>query len=323
MDEENGIVPEIAEYPEAGPLWVGLWAVARHWVAILADIFEPDLLAAGVRRSFALRCRNWLWSIEGLVRRLIIAAARQLPEEAAAPAPPATSAPKPAAPKPAAPHLAFAVLPSASQRRAARTQRPAKPLPAHRHLAFPGDALLRLFFRQGKPGARSGCSRHPLHRRGRRSRWDPDYPYDPAKAEESCNRHVSGPFRKCPGGTLRRPEPRPRTRADRSSPCWKAPGSKFPGSDLPEWKRLEQEWARVIPSPGLAGRVRALMRVMEKPERWIERTARRLRAEKSLFGLICEIPPPMLRKPKLDRSSLPPLLAELGAAHAQAFPDTS
>src|SRR5688572_15763032 len=76
---DDHIEPEIAEYPEAGPFWVGLWAVAQHWVAYLAEIFEPGVLAGpGVTRRFALRCRNWLWPIEGLVRRLIIAAAMKL-----------------------------------------------------------------------------------------------------------------------------------------------------------------------------------------------------------------------------------------------------
>jgi hypothetical protein len=333
MDESNqqqDVEPEIAEYPEAGPLWVGLWAVARHWVALLEQVFEPGLLAAGIKRSSALRCRNWLWSIESLVRRLIIAAAMQLPDRRDAIAPATPDRPKPssngqgpAGPKPAALHIAFTVLPSAGQPRAAPAQRPARQPPEHRHLGFPGDALLGLFSRHARPGARAGHGRHPLHRRGRRSRWDPDYQYDPVKAEESYNRHFFGPARKCPGGIMPRPEPRPRTRADRSSPWWKAPNSNLSSGDVPEWKRLEQEWARVIPSPGLAGRVRALMRVMEKPERWIARTARRLRAETGLFGQLCEIAPPRLKKPKLDRGSLPPLLAELGQAHAQAFPDTS
>ena len=318
MDEAAHIEPEIAEYPEAGPLWVGLWAVARHWVGLLEQVFTPDLMAAGVRRSFALRCRNWLWSIEALVRRLIIAAARELPAPRGAPASPPPPKQRPKRARPCL-HAVFAVLPSAGQARAAATQRPARPRAEHRHLGFPGDVLLRLFSRLGKSGRRASCSRHPLHRRGRVSRWDPDYRCDPVKEEARTIRYVFGPFRQYPDATQPWPEPRPRNRIDRSSPYWKPRG----GSDGPEWKRIEAEWARVIPSPGLAGRIRALMRVMEKPERWIERTARRLHAEQDLFGQLCEIPPPKLRKPKLDRGSIPPLIAELAAAHAQAFPDTS
>ncbi|HEY7797619.1 MAG TPA: hypothetical protein VIA80_02550, partial [Hyphomonadaceae bacterium] len=69
-------------------------------------------------------------------------------------------------------------------------------------------------------------------------------------------------------------------------------------------------------------RIRALIRVMQAPERWIARTARRLRADAALLARLCTLAPPILRKPKLDRGADPPLEAELRDAHARAF-DTS
>jgi hypothetical protein len=317
MDEETEkqIAPEIAEYPEAGPYWVGLWAVARHWVALLAHIFEPDLLATpGITRRFALRCRNWLWPIEGLLRRLIIAAAMKLdvsllPDLIA-------GRKKPATPRKPAPSVPFVVLPSLPGRgvagrqpqAAACTARPA----GHRHLLFPGDDLLRLFPRHAKRNAPRIPWRNfqPLKRRGRRSRWNPDYRCD--SISEQQTRRLFSAFRE----RLDRREPRGRTPPD--------PSSRYAylyDSDLPEWQRVEREWERVIPAPRIAGRIMALVRVMQAPERWIERTARRLTAD--LQSKLRTLPPPKLRKPKLDRSPSGFLAEQLGEAHAVAFADTS
>jgi hypothetical protein len=136
----RGIARRIARgieaYPEAGPFWTGLWAVARHWVALLEDIFEPDVIAGpGITRSFALHCRKWLWSIEGLLRRLIIAAAQGFDPARLAPA--RTRAPRPApAPAPAS-CIAFAVLPRIPGRRLApAAAHPGRPPAEHRHMFF-------------------------------------------------------------------------------------------------------------------------------------------------------------------------------------------
>ncbi|HEX5006448.1 MAG TPA: hypothetical protein VFV70_05010 [Hyphomonadaceae bacterium] len=302
--------PEIAEYPEAGPSWVGLWAVARHWVALLEQMFEPDLLCStGISRRFALRCHRWLWSIEGLVRRLIIAAAAKL--DVSPQREPAAAKPRPARPVKPSATIAFTVLPRlpGRQPRTGDRQAPAPQTQEHRHLAFPGDDLLRLFPHPGKRKARAASRRSPgpLQRRGRCSRWDPDYQCDLAKEQERNDRYVFGPF---PERRERwQCEPRQRRRADRTSPYWKPPGG-----DVPEWKRLEQEWARVIPAPRLAGRIRTLIRVMQAPERWIARTARRLGAD--ILARIRATPAPRLRRPKFDRGPAPLLEAELALAHA-------
>ncbi|HEX5005609.1 MAG TPA: hypothetical protein VFV70_00770, partial [Hyphomonadaceae bacterium] len=92
-----------------------------------------------------------------------------------------------------------------------------------------------------------------------------------------------------------------------------------PPTALPEWKRIEQKWERVIPSANLAGRIRALARVLEEPGRWIERTARKLSAD--LIARIREVPPPKLKKPKLDRT--PSGFLEEPLMQAQALFDTS
>ena len=315
MDSETDqqrIEPEIAEYPEAGPFWVGLWAVARHWVGLLEQVFEPELIATtGITRSFALRCSKWLWSIEGLVRRLIIAAAMkldvsQLPRLI-------TGKPKPPrAQTPAAHRVVFTVLPRIPGRQpGAATSTHAATAAEHRHLAFSGDTLLHLFPRHDRRNARPAFVRtpNPLHRRGRRNRWDPDY-----TGSATCVMNHGPQFR--PLDHRPWPEPRPRTRADRSSPYWKPPGG-----DLPEWKRIEFEWDRVIPSPRLAGRIRAILRVMQAPERWVERTARRLDAGPDLRDAIRAAPPPRFRKHRLDRGASPLLEVELAQAHA--FDDSS
>jgi hypothetical protein len=302
MDAETDIAPEIAEYPEAGPFWVGLWAVAQHWVAVLAHVFEPGFLAGpGVTRRFALLCRNWLWPIEGLVRRLIIAAAMkldasQLPEPVAG-----RTARTPA--RPAAPSVAFSVLPRLPGRGAARPGA-RKPPPEHRHLVFPGDGLLNLFPRHDRRNARPSPvrTRNPLHRRGRIGRWDPDYQGEAPPLFRDR--------RPMPPGDIALPDLRRHSRAD-ASPCSSA--------NLPEWKRIDQEWERVIPAPRLSARISALARVMAAPERWIARAARKLGAD--LVAAIRAAPPPKLKKPKLDRN--PSGFLEDPLAQAQALFDTS
>jgi hypothetical protein len=307
MDAETE--PEIHEDPSRGPFWVGLWAVARHWVALLEQIYEPDVIAAtGITRSFGLRCSRWLWSIEGLVRRLIIAAAAkfdlaQLPDLI-------PGRRNPVRPhKRAAPSVSFTVLPRIPGRQphAADTSLRAAKTAEHRHLVFPGDGLLHLFPRRDRRNSRPAYvrTRNPLERRGRISPWDPDY-------RGSRAGHLTIHARQ-----LKSRESEPR--AGRSSPCRRS--SSLHGGGIPEWKRIELEWERVIPSHRLAGRIRALMRVIEKPERWVERTARRLAADRGLIDLIRAAPPPTLRKPRLDPGAPPPLQDELAWAHA--FPDTS
>ena len=320
---EVEIEPEIAERPEAGPCWVGLWALARHWVELCVLMFAPPTVASpGLSRRLALRCGKWLWSIEGLVRRLIVAAALAF-DAAALPALKARAGSS-AASRRGAPGVAgFIVLSLPRQMRPQPRPAGTRPLKApagHRHLCFPGDDLLRLGRLEAKhAGTPSRRPLHPLHRRGGMSPSDPDYREDPVKAEADYLRYVLfGPYRPDPGHD-RLPERRERRHADRSSPFC-LPRS----SDVPEWKRLEQEWARVIPAPRLAARITALVRLMEMPERAIARLARRLAQQGDLITRIRELPPPRFRKSRLDDGPAPPLSDPLAEAHARMQPpDTS
>jgi hypothetical protein len=319
---EVEIEPEITERPEAGPCWVGLWALARHWVELCASMFAPQTVASpGLSRRLALRCGKWLWSIESLVRRLIVAAALAF-DVATLPALKVRAGAS--ASRHGAPTVAGFIVLSWPHRMRPQPHpamvRPPKTPAGHRHLGFPGEDLLRLGRRELKhTRASSRRLPHPLHRRGGMSPSDPDYCEDPVKAEADYLRYVLfGPYRPDPGHD-RLPERRERRHADRSSPFY------FPrDSDVPEWKRLEQEWARVIPAPRLAARITALVRLMEKPERAIARLARRLRQQGDLIGRIHELPPPRFRKSSLDHGPAPPLLEPLAEAHARMQPpDTS
>jgi hypothetical protein len=324
MDAE--IEPEIAEYPEAGPYWVGLWALARHWIGLCVQLFDPQIVASGLSRRSALRCNNWLWSIESLVRRLVLAAAIAFDVATLAPLKPRTA--RAAASGSAPPAAAFSVLLLPRRRRETQTRplkaRPPTTPPRHRHLGFPGDDLLKLNRCEDRRTVRDASRRfaNPLHRRGPCTPWDPDYREDPVKAEADHLRHfIHGPYRSRPedawdGLPPARPE---RRHADRSSPYY------FPrSSGVPEWKRIEDEWARVIPAPRLAARITALVRLMDHPERCIARLARRLKERGDLIDRIRELPPPRLKKPKLDRGPAAPLEAPLAQAHARLqIPDTS
>jgi hypothetical protein len=61
------------------------------------------------------------------------------------------------------------------------------------------------------------------------------------------------------------------------------------------------EWERVLPAPGLAARITALIRVVEDPRRQVRRLARRLFADPGLAQLLCGLPAPQMRRPAHDR----------------------
>jgi len=331
-------VEYIDEIPEGeGPYERGLWAEARWWVAQLLLVFGDvtGIARIGLTRRLALICRNWLWSIEGMARRLIIAAALALDPSKLTPVAkpkrrPVTSSVQPAQDqkeqgakrKPSAAFRIFSIhrwrppllvvnwdMMMAWKPRPKRKAR--GPLPLHRHLSFPADDLLLIgvadLHRKHKPGLRR---RSPLDRRGRISRWDPDYR---GRSEEeelaSYNRHFFGPFPERILPIDRPPEDKPAPRPRDIHDPYRI-GSAF------EFRRIEDEWTRVIPAPDLAGRIAALARVMEKPECFIERLARQLHASADLTRKLLATPEPKLEKPKRDPTPIPPGLDLLARIHA-------
>lgn len=322
-------VTYIDEIPEGdGPYQRGLWAEARHWVERCLAVFgEPAQLAAvGLTRRLALRYRKWLWCIEGAVRRLIIAAALVIDPASLARATPRPSQPG-AMPEHAARRergAAFRIFsiggrrdPDASSPEAARPQPPPQP---HRHVPFPADDLLAI----GKADARTGRRRsasprrlNPLDRRGRASRCDPDYCEDPGDAQDDWQSFsLFGPRTRDHDAAAIPPRREPGHR-DTTSPYG------FP-SGLPEWRRIDEEWARVIPAPDLGARIAALCRVIENPARSITRLARLIERRRKLAQRLAAIPAPVLRKPRRDPTPDPPCQDLLARSHAALpRPDTS
>ena len=299
-----------------------LWGEACHWAAQLPLVFgEPAMLAsAGLSRRAALRCCNWLWAIEGLVRRLIIAAAlaldpTKLPAARARPARPEgqeqAHRPHPLSPRGRGFRLvAFAPGPR-SRPRPALLDEPR----AYTHVPFPTDNLLRLGAYQAGHIAGAAVSAaaagerapartpNPLHRRGRISRWDPDY--------RGVNPHPMHARHSCP----RPPSPDRRRKAERVSSLHRLPVST-------EWRRVEAEWERVLPAPKLAARIAALLRVIEHPGRSVRRLARRLQ-KSNLGARLATAPPPRLRRPNIDRTPGFSLDCHLAPAHALLRRDSS
>jgi len=334
----------VDEIPEGdGPYETGLWARARWWVAQCLEIFgEPVQLAAvGLTRRVALRCKNWLWSIEGAVRRLIIAAALAIDPATLPPDPAKTTGrepiaaptPAPAPTKPGKPGATFRVFAihrrpaprvgvsaSAIDRERVARREPLPPRPLHQHVPFAADDLLTIGATEAHAGVTrksSGRSINPLDRRGRASRWDPDYVYDEAEEQAKYDRYMFGPGYVCPEYGQPAPPPRAPKQRDPYFPHGH-PSSFF------EWRRIDEEWARVLPAPDLGARISALCRVMEKPERWITRLARLLAKDSQLARRLTAVPPPVVRKPKRDKTPRPPDLDLLNQSYAAIpRPDTS
>ncbi|MDP3736112.1 MAG: hypothetical protein Q8R02_01905 [Hyphomonadaceae bacterium] len=307
--------------PDDDPTLDTLWATACHWVHVLTATFgeSAELARVGLTRSLALRCHNWLWSIEGLVRRVLVAAAlafdmRKLPPPRPTLRVTTKGAGRPAAPRPPCFNLfAFAASPRAASPRPARQRSASEPSPPYGHLRFPTDDLLRIGASRERHAARrreageaaiAPRAPNPLRRRGRISRWDPDYRGAPNQ-DPLLFRPAT------PTGSRLASQPRPR--AMPVSALHHLP-------DLSDWRRVEEEWQRTLPAPLLATRITALLRVVDQPGRWISRLARRLQTS-NLAARLAAHPPPRLRRPRLDRSPPPPLQEELALAHA--FLDTS
>jgi hypothetical protein len=329
----------VDEIPEGeGPYETGLWARARLWVAYCLQVFgEPAQLAAvGLTRRLALRCKNWLWTIEGAVRRLIIAAALAVDPASLRPTAAKTGSARrkpavaPGSDKPATPTFrVFAIhcsSPNASiidriQAASGEPHREPSPRPLHRHVGFTADDLLTIgatAAHADRPRRTSVRSISPLDRRGRASRWDPDYVHDEAAEQAKFDRDMFGPGYAWSEDRTPQPPRKPKLR----DPL--IPYGHPSSSSIFEWRRIDEEWARVLPAPDLGARISALCRVMEKPERWITRLARLLAKDSELAKQLTAIPPPVVRKPKRDRTPIPPNLELLNESHASIpRPDTS
>jgi len=313
------------EIPEGdGPFECGLWAEARHWVERCLAVFgEPAQLAAvGLSRRLALRYRKWLWCIEGAVRRLIIAAALVIDPASLARATRAPSQPGATAEAVTRRErgAAFRIFAAGQRHACASTPETASPNPPpqpHRHVPFPADDLLAIAAAEphARPRKPSPRRLNPLDRRGRATRWDPDYSEDPRDAQDDWQRFSFVGPRDRDASTG--PPRRERSHRDTASPYGFS-------SDLPEWRRIDEEWARVIPAPDLGARIAALCRVMENPARSITRLARLIEKRRRLAQELAAIPAPILRKPRRDPTPdplCPDLLARSHAAIPR--PDTS
>src|SRR6185436_18268340 len=128
----------------------GLWVDVRYWfnaiIAVACDLKE--LAHVGVTRSIGVKLCNWLWGVEGAIRRLILAEALKLDPAALANAPPKTK-PAPKERKPRKRHPCFRVFGfnrqsegDAARPSAGGKARPDRP--AFWHIAFPSDPLLSI-----------------------------------------------------------------------------------------------------------------------------------------------------------------------------------
>lgn len=270
-----------------------LWDRVHDWFARWTAVFTPEvILRDGLSRRFALRCCNWLWPLEAAVRRLIIAAALALdPERLVLASPqqrPHTPEKLPSSPRGAASFRIVSIRGEGVPRPATPAARPAAR--TERHLPFPSDDLLRL----GAPYSRQGRKivvHHdsPLHRHGRVRPSDPDYIPKSEADYANSSELLFGPPK---GRQLpREHDPETRSAFHRRVPIQ---------SEDDEWRRLEKEWERILPAPGIAARITALAGVLNTPESHIRRLARRMAAEPSLAALLRSAPPPLMRKPKHD-----------------------
>jgi hypothetical protein len=318
MTEEDD---DIEDPPEpTGPYHVGLWGEAQHWVAQLVRVWGNvrEIALIGISRRSALRCRTWLWSIEGIVRRLILAAALRFDLSSLKPraaskrkAAPAKPEPEPST-EPKRPSSVFRLL-AATGRTGARPAPPPRPQDTgHRHLTQPADTLLRIGAAQTpqlKPRRTPTAYRpHPLDRVGRISRWDPLYRSDPEAEAASYRRCFFGPF-KTYGEFDPQPPKRERRRRDIHDPYYRGEDSML------EHRRIAEEWERQIPAPSLAGRIMALHRVMQDPEPWIKRAARLLHRAPSLVPRLSDATSPSFRRHRRYDGPEPPGLAPLWLAH--------
>jgi hypothetical protein len=281
----------------ATPRGDGLWGDVRFWFNAILSVFGDvqELRVAGLTRSLGVKLCNWLWGVEGAVRRLVIAEALKLDPSSLA-----ETKPKPAAvsDKPrtrATRRPSFRIFgfngqaePQSSQPLAAGSSQ--ADLPDRWHIAFPADPLLSIGPRPRRTRNASNQRRvNPLDRRGRISRFDPDY----VGEEEDYEAALLGlsPHRPARPSRPRREPLLAQERSDYLSPR----------SDPFDWRRIEEEWKRIIPAPHLAARVFALACIMDNKDRAVARVARLFTRCRNLVVDLVGQPSPELAWPRRAR----------------------
>jgi hypothetical protein len=274
-----------------------LWADVRVWVNAILSVFGDlkELAQAGLTRSLGVKLCDWLWGVEGAIRRLIIAEAMRLDPAALKQARPrAEAARKDRAPRRR--HPCFRIF-GFSRRDEAMASEPSAGwtvtagLPDRWHIRFPSDPLLSIGARPVRNGRAAIRRLNPLDRRGRISSLDPDYGLDREEDYEALLLGLSSS--RPPRPSRPRPEPvlvqdRPNYLASRCDPF--------------DWRRVEEEWKRQIPAPHLAARIFAVAGVMERREQAIHRIARVLQRCRERAAEILALPLPQLVWPRHARS---------------------
>jgi hypothetical protein len=272
-----------------------LWADVRFWVNAILSVFGDlkELAHVGLTRSLGVKLCNWLWGVEGAIRRLVIAEALRLDpadlKEGRPRTDPARGERAPRKRRPCFRIFGFSRQDEATAPEPSAGGTAATSLPAWWHIRFPSDPLLSI-------GARSKRTRHasdrrrvnPLDRRGRISRFDPDY-----EGKEDYEAALLGLSPHRPARPAR-PKSEPVLAQDR-------PNYLSPRSDPFDWRRVEEEWKRQIPAPHLAARVFAVAGIMERREQAIHRIARILRRCRERAVQILAQAPPQLHWPRHAR----------------------
>jgi hypothetical protein len=269
----------------------GLWGDVRFWFNAILSVFDDlkEVAHVGLTRSLGVKLCNWLWGVEGAIRRLIIAEAMRLDPSSLA-----ETKPRPEPKTKAAPHKrrpSFRIFgfngraeprPRTSIAGATKAD-----LPDRWHIPFPADPLLSIGPRPRRTRHASNRRINPLDRRGRISRFDPDYGLD---REEDYEASLLGLSPSWPARSAR----------PRSEPVFAQDKSNYlaPRSDPLDWRRIEEEWKRVIPAPNLAARVFALAGIMDNKDRAVARVARFFTRCRNLMADIVGQPPPELAWPR-------------------------
>jgi hypothetical protein len=279
----------------------GLWKDVRFWFGAILSVFGDvqELRVTGLTRSLGVKLCNWLWGVEGAIRRLIIAEALKLDPSSLA-----KTSPRPESKTGATPDQpptsrkrrpSFRIFgfnrqgePQSSQASATGSFKAG--LPDRWHIPFPADRLLSIGPRSKRTRNASGLRRiNPLDRRGRISRFDPDY----VGEEEDYETALLG---LSPHRPARPSCPRPEPRLAQERPDYLSPRS-----DPFDWRRIEEEWKQVIPAPHLAARVFALASIMDNKDRAVARVARLFARRRNLMVDIVGQPPPELAWPRRAR----------------------